>query len=163
MYSRRASSSGFTQRLDWVRGHDIPCLRHPSLTTSISRQTRAPWSCGLSLAVLYWKSACCLLHLSSDAHFGADSSRPVRRYASLVRWHAPSLWSITVGHNLMRDSFRSGVSSAVMCPSSGPPEASSSPLGTYSSAVGHHITPHNLTSPLNLPLSTYILVEHPPP
>ncbi len=27
---------------------------------------------------------------------------------------------------------------------------------------GHRITPQNLTSPLYLPLSTYILVEHPP-
>jgi hypothetical protein len=59
-----------------------------------------------------------------------------------------------------------------MCPPRGPPEGSSSPLGTYSSPAGHHITPHNLTSPLTphnltsplyLPLSTYMLVEHPAP
>ena len=29
--------------------------------------------------------------------------------------------------------------------------------------AAHPITPHNLTSPLYFPLSTYILVEHPPP
>jgi hypothetical protein len=66
-----------------------------------------------------------MVHLSSDAHFGADSSR-------------------------------------LVCPSRGPTQASSSPLGAYSSPAGHRITPHNFTSPLNLPLSTYILVEHPP-
>ena len=44
----------------------------------------------------------------------------------------------------------------------GPPQASSSPLGAYSSPAAHRITPHNLTSPPYLPISTYILVEHPP-
>ena len=43
------------------------------------------------------------------------------------------------------------------------PPASSSPLAAYSSPAAHRITPHNLTSPLDLPLSTYILVEQPPP
>jgi hypothetical protein len=41
--------------------------------------------------------------------------------------------------------------------------ASSSPPGAYSSPAAHRITPHNLTRPLDLPLSTYILVEQPPP
>ncbi len=50
-----------------------------------------------------------------------------------------------------------------MCRSRGPPPASSSPLGAYSSPAAHRITPHNLTSPLDLPLSTYFLVEQPPP
>ena len=59
--------------------------------------------------------------------------------------------------------FRGGVLSAAMCRSRGPPPASSSPLGAYSSPAGHRITPHNLTNPLYFPLSTYILVEHRPP
>ncbi len=45
----------------------------------------------------------------------------------------------------------------------GPPPASSSPLGAYSSPAAHRITPHNLTSPPYFPLSQYILVEHAPP
>jgi hypothetical protein len=45
----------------------------------------------------------------------------------------------------------------------GPPQASSSPLGAYSSPAAHRITPHNLTSPPYLPISTYILVEQSPP
>ncbi len=53
-------------------------------------------------------------------------------------------------------------SSAAMCRSRGPPPASSSPLGAYSSPAARRITPHNLTSPLYLRLSTYILVEYPP-
>ena len=68
------------------------------------------------------------------------------------------------GHNLSVGLFRGGVSSGAVCPSRGPPQAYSSPLvGAYSSPAGLHITQHNLTSPLYLPLSTYILVEHPPP
>ncbi len=61
--------------------------------------------------------------------------------------------------------FRRGVPSAtlMMCRPRGPPPASSSPLGAYSSPAAHRITPHNLTSLLDLPLSTYILVEQPPP
>jgi hypothetical protein len=54
-------------------------------------------------------------------------------------------------------------SSGAMCRSRGPPPASSSPLGAYSSPAAHRITPHNLTRPLDFPLSTYILVEQPPP
>ena len=68
------------------------------------------------------------------------------------------------GHNIISGLFRGGASSGAVCPSRGPPQAYSSPLvGAYSSPAGHHITQHNLTSPLYLPLSTYILVEHPPP
>ena len=74
------------------------------------------------------------------------------------------MWSITRGHNLSVGLFRGGASSGAVCPSRGPPQAYSSPLvGAYSSPAGHHITQHNRTSPLYLPLSTYILVEHPPP
>ena len=67
------------------------------------------------------------------------------------------------GHNLISGLFHRGVSITVMCPSRGPPSGCSSPLGAYSSPAGHRIIPHNFTSPLYLPLSTCILVEHPPP
>ena len=67
------------------------------------------------------------------------------------------------GHNIISGLFRGGVSSGAVCPSRGPPQASSSPLEAYNSPAGHRITPHNLTSPLYFPLSTYILVEQPPP
>ena len=73
------------------------------------------------------------------------------------------MWPITLGHNLISGLFRGGVSSGAVCPSRGPPQASSSPLETYSSPAGHCITPDNLTSHLYFPLSTYILVYHPPP
>jgi hypothetical protein len=90
IYSRRASSSalrtetrlGKRQRLDWVRGHHMPRLRHPSLTcstvdtsgiigrsryirvlacatqTCISRQTRTTSSSGVSPTALCCKEAC---------------------------------------------------------------------------------------------------------
>ena len=61
------------------------------------------------------------------------------------------------GHNLISGLFRGGESSGAVCPSRGPPQA------FYSSTAGHRITPHNLKSPLYIPLSTYILVEHLPP
>jgi hypothetical protein len=92
-----------------------------------------------------------MLHLSSDTHFGAHSSRPVRRHVSLVKWHAPSLWSITRGHKLINGR---GVSSAAVCPSNGPPPCCSSPLGTYSSPAGHHITRQFNTPPI--PPAVYI-------
>ncbi len=59
--------------------------------------------------------------------------------------------------------FRRGGPSGAMYRSRGPPPASSSPLGAYSSPAAHRITPHNLTRPLDLPLSTHILVEQPLP
>ena len=65
------------------------------------------------------------------------------------------------GRHLISALFRRAVSSGAMCGSRGPPQASSSPLGAYSSPAAHPITPHNLTSPLYFPLSTYSLVEHP--
>jgi hypothetical protein len=62
------------------------------------------------------------------------------------------------GRHLRNGLIRRAVSSsAAMCRSRGSPPASSSPLGAYSSPAAHHITPHNLTSPLYFPLSTYIL------
>ena len=59
--------------------------------------------------------------------------------------------SITRGHHLIVGLFHRGVSSGAVCPSRGPPQASSSPLGAYSSPAGHHITQHILTSPLYFP------------
>ena len=68
------------------------------------------------------------------------------------------------GRHLISNLFRGGVFSAAMCRSRGPPPACSSPLGAYSSAAGHHMTPHYLTSPQYLRcVLPYILVEHPPP
>jgi hypothetical protein len=63
------------------------------------------------------------------------------------------------GHHLISGLFRRGVCCSAMCRSRGPPPASSSPLGAYSSQASHRMTPHNLTGPLYLPLSTYLRVE----
>ncbi len=43
--------------------------------------------------------------------------------------------------------FRRGVPSGAMCRSRGPPPASSSPLGAYSSPVAHRITPQSNKPP----------------
>jgi len=69
----------YAQRLDWVRGHHMPRLRHTTLTCStvdtngpscyirelpcatpscISRHTRPAWSSGAALAALSCKAAC---------------------------------------------------------------------------------------------------------
>ncbi len=118
IYSSRASFV-HAQRLDSVRGHRMPRLRHPTLTcstvetsgpehtgrcsysrgrsfhgfrrvlacatpTCISRQTRAASSSGAALAALPVRQHALMLHLSSDAHLGADPRGPVRRHASIV-------------------------------------------------------------------------------
>ena len=102
-----------------------------------------------------------MLHLSSDAHFGAD--------CSIVWWHAPSLWSITLAHNLISGLFRPkpytltwsilrrNVSLArspirLLITSRGIQQPSGSSLHTTQSH-----------KPPIFPLSTYILVEHLPP
>jgi hypothetical protein len=62
------------------------------------------------------------------------------------------------GHNIIVGLFRGGVSSSAVCPSRGLPQASSSPLGN-----GHRLdTTQSNNFPI-LPLSTYTLVEQPPP
>jgi hypothetical protein len=104
-----------------------------------------------------------MLHLSWDAHFGADSSSQVRRHASLVWWNAPSLWSIMRSESNKRPIPLWSVLRRNVSLAHGPLPDCSSPLGTYSSAAGHRIPPHNRTSPLYFPLSTYILVDYPPP
>ena len=98
-------------------------------------------------------------HSSVDRHEAVHAAvlrqlpSVAKRDARMLQ-HEPSLWSITRGHHLISGLFRGGVSSAVMCPSRGPPSGCASPLGAYSSPAGHRIPPHNLTNPLYLPLST---------
>jgi hypothetical protein len=113
----------------------LPKLHHPR----ISRQRKGQWQAARNTA----------MHHYIRMQLSALAPSPPRP------GHA--------GRHLIRALFHRAVSSAAMCRSRGPPSASSSPLGAYSSpAAAHRITPHNLTSPLYLPLSTYILVEHPP-
>ncbi len=115
----------------------------------------------------------CIFCQSSTTRVSRGSARALtgswqQRHASLHSQTplCTSAVTLTPGHaarHLISGLFRRAVRSAAMCRSRGPPPASSSPLGAYSSPAAHRITPHNLTSPLYLPLSTYILVDHAPP
>ncbi len=102
---------------------------------------------------------------AAEGHWQAAGNSGMHHY---IRMQLPALAPSPShpGHaarHLISGLFRRGVCSGAMCRSRGPPPASSSPLAAYSSPAAQPITPLNLTSPLYLPLSAYILVEHAPP